>query len=213
MNAQLEEDILHRAQAHDEDAINTLLESYAPVVFSYFRHMGLETRVAEDLAQDTFRAVWKALPGFQGNSSLKTWILSIGRRIAFHHFRREKKKVSLVQLPESSEYSGHLFDGEQLAPEQAFLQAERQYTLEMMLETLPHDEREVVVLHGLEELSQREVAALMGRSVGWVNKIWKRACVNIKKKLLKVYPTSTPTEILTDGLFGWRPQKTLIAGM
>lgn len=199
---------LERLQAHDPGAIEGLLVEYSPIVYNYFLRMGLQPSVAEDLAQETFRRVWLALQKFQGNSTLKTWILSIGRRVAFHHFKREKSRPDRVGLSDSLDRLMDWFDPNQpvLNPEQAFLQAERQYTLQTMLETLPSEEREVVVLHGLEELSQREVADLMGRSLGWVNKTWQSACKRVKRKLLHMYRESSASDFFAEDLVRWHPQ-------
>jgi RNA polymerase sigma-70 factor (ECF subfamily) len=208
-----EQQFIERARALEPDAIQRLLEEYSPVVFHYFLRMGLQQVVAEELAQETFRRVWQALPGFQGHSMLKTWILSIARRVASRHFSKERARPSLVSLSESLEQFVELFDPAQVDPEEAFLSAERQYTLEQLLDLLPAEEREVVVLHGLEELSQREVARLMDRSVGWVNKVWQRACARIKRMFLRAYRTETSSDFFPKELVQWQSRTAQMIGM
>lgn len=208
-----EQHLIARAQQHDPDAIQEILVSYSPIVFHYFLRMGLAMPVAEELAQETFRRVWEGLDGFEQRSLLKTWILSIARRVASHHFTKEKSRPALVSLGDSLEQLVEFFDPTQLDPEQAFLSAERQTTLEQLLELLPTEEREVVVLHGLEELPQREIARMMGRSVGWVNKVWQRACGRIRRMILRVYRMDTPSDFFSEELAIWQPQTAQTIGM
>src|SRR5215813_2778290 len=98
----LDELMLRRAQRGDELAWRALIERYqAPVHAVIWRMLaGRALHRAEDLVQETFVRVLRALPGFDpvGPASLTTWILTIATRLALNELRRPEH-ASLVDEP------------------------------------------------------------------------------------------------------------------
>ncbi len=81
---------------------------YPRVNATVFRILGT-TRDTDDLVQDTFIAVFRALPKFRGESKLSTWIDRIAVRVVFAHIARRKKlPVSLEVMPEQADPSSLL---------------------------------------------------------------------------------------------------------
>jgi len=136
--------------------------------------------------------------------------LTIARHVSYHHFKKERKQPELLYNLAEKEQDLELYNPRQLDPEQSLLLAERRYSIEQLLETLPPFEREVMILHGLEELSQREVAGIMRRSLGWVNKKWHDACGRLKRKILRLYREDSHEDFFNQEFRTWQPQTTLI---
>ena len=122
------------------------------------RH-GVSERELEDVCQEVFLVVFKALPQFEGRSSLRTWIYGICRRVASNHrnlavHRRETPHGS---VPEPTLEAAPLVAGEGEAFD-ALARKQSLALLEALLTRLPDEQREVFVLYEIEELSMREVA-------------------------------------------------------
>ena len=85
----------------DERAQRELFRrEYPRVNATIYRLLG-STRDVDDLAQETFIAVFRALSTFRGDSKLSTWIDRIAVRVVFHHIRARKPTVSLEMLPDA----------------------------------------------------------------------------------------------------------------
>ena len=111
----------------------------------------------EDLMQEILMALWRALPRFRGESSLRTFVLQVAhnRSITFATRRRP-----FADLPEE----GLLPDPAPLVEERLIEQQHRD-RLFAAIRRLPEAQRQAVMLH-LEGLSQREIAALQETSEG-----------------------------------------------
>ena len=104
-------------------------------------------------------AAWRAAGAFQGRSAVRTWLLTIARNQAWHHRERAGRiPVDDVPLPELGEAAGW---GDR-NPEEGALLSERRGRLARALAALGPDEREILVLRELEELTGEETAAALG---------------------------------------------------
>lgn len=93
---ELDEVTLSRAQRGDDAACRTLVARYQSAVFAMLGRMLGRTAVVEDLAQETFLRVFRALPGFEpaGTAQLSSWILTIATRLAIDELRRRRPQAS-----------------------------------------------------------------------------------------------------------------------
>jgi RNA polymerase sigma-70 factor (ECF subfamily) len=95
-HADLDELTLVRAQRGDRDARAALISRYQRPVFALLsRMLNRQRALVEDLAQETFLRVLRALPTFdtRGPARLGTWILTIATRLVLDHFRRRPDHV------------------------------------------------------------------------------------------------------------------------
>jgi RNA polymerase sigma-70 factor, ECF subfamily len=115
---------------------------------------------AEEVTQDIFVKVWQALPAYDGRASLSTWIYTIARNTALTHLRSEKYREAkpLEQAREAS-----------TTPSRAGLEVER------LLARLPGEQREVVELFYLQDLSIEDVAAMLEMPEGTIKSQLHRA--------------------------------------
>jgi RNA polymerase sigma-70 factor (ECF subfamily) len=121
----------------------------------------------EDLAQETYLRAFAALPGFEGRSSVRTWLLSIARRVCADAVRsRRRRRVTLVR--EDVEL-------EALAPaDGADRPAEGSIVADLLLRLDP-DRREAFVLTQLLGLPYAEAAAVVDCPVGTIRSRVARA--------------------------------------
>ncbi|MBN8689883.1 MAG: RNA polymerase sigma factor [Armatimonadetes bacterium] len=126
--------------------------------------------LAPDLTQETFITAQKALKGFRGESSVKTWLLGI----ALNHCRVTSRKLGREILSDAVLLEGST------APNDDIL---NRVFLEEVLLNLPIEQREVVVLHELEGLTYEEIAHLTNVPVGTVKSRLHYAFVQLRKSV------------------------------
>ena len=109
---------------------------------------------AEDLTQEILVAVWRALPSWRGDASLKTFIARIAHYRAVSHVSRESNRPRSVELDEALEAA-------EPSPEHAAVAADTRARLLDAVRKLPHGHRQVVTLL-LEGFTNDEVAETLG---------------------------------------------------
>ena len=124
---------------------------------------------AEDLTQEVFIRVDRALKTFRGESQLSTWIYRIATNVAIDKMRNSSFRQDAEQKPfdDSDEIeSKDLWTGEEAPPiEQQLLQKQRYDCFMDYVQNLPLNYRTVVALSELEELTNNEIAEILGLSL------------------------------------------------
>lgn len=108
--------LIHRAQAGDSLAWDTIVELYGPTVYRWLRQKGLQSSDARDVMQDVFRNVVRALPGFRKSrqgDSFRGWLFVITRNEMNQFFRRGQKNADAAGGSTAQAQLQHLAEDEQ----------------------------------------------------------------------------------------------------
>lgn len=140
--------LLLSSMTNDSLEIAALYDAHAPRVWRTCLRLGVPPSVVEDAVQDVFLTAHRNAGRFQGRSSPLTWLLGIAVRVAANARRTKWKPESLDDAQPDSRSNPEA----QLQRRRALAQLER------VLAQLPAEQREVVVLMDLEQLSAPEVA-------------------------------------------------------
>jgi RNA polymerase sigma-70 factor, ECF subfamily len=132
-----------------------VFEQHVTFVWRVSARRGVARADPPDISQEVFIAVYRMLPGFEGRSSLRTWLYAICLRTISRHRRKALRHPEELtsELPEPSIPSHQI---------EAFEAREFRNRLERVLFRLPCEQRELFVLYELEELSVPEAAAVVG---------------------------------------------------
>lgn len=132
-----------------------VFRAHAPYVWRVLRRLGVPERDVEDVAQEVFLVVHRSLPGFEGRSTLRTWIYGICIRVASDWRRRAhvRREVASGDVPD---------EGQDATQEEAVELRRRCAELDAVLDELDADKRAVVVLFEIEQLPMEEVATAVG---------------------------------------------------
>ena len=172
----LDELTLRRAQRGDERAWRDLIEHYQrPVHALVWRLLaGRARHRTEDLVQETFVRVLRALPKFDptGPATLSTWILTIATRLVLNEMRRPEP-ASLDREPLGEERADH-------ASERARLGA----AIASGVARLPEGQRAVLVLREYHDLDYAEIADVLELDVGTVKSRLSRAREALRDHLI-----------------------------
>jgi len=182
----------------DAAAGNELLGRYRPWLKLLARLQGEGSLPGKfdgsDIVQQTMLEAFRAASQFLGHSEAEfaTWLRQILAHALQHEIRRyrgtEKRDVSREvsiddELNRSSDRLRALLAADEPSPSQKAILNEQEVLLADILERLPDDYREVIVLRNLQNLSHEEVARRMNRGLGAVRMLWVRALARLRKEI------------------------------
>jgi RNA polymerase sigma-70 factor (ECF subfamily) len=135
---------------------------------------------AEDVVQETFRSAWASRARYDGSHSERAWLLTILRRRAADHWRRQERRqpVASADLPHPA-----------TRPDDPF-QDELSGTMQHALDRLPRDLRETLLLVVVGELTHQEAAELLGIPLGTVLSRVSRARCRLREYLVEARPAA-----------------------
>ncbi|HSH68692.1 MAG TPA: sigma-70 family RNA polymerase sigma factor [Deferrisomatales bacterium] len=168
---------------------DTVHDEYRQRIFHYLEGM-LGAAEAEELTQETFLKVSRALPEFRGESQLSTWVYRIATHVALDRLRSRSFKEGLRSLStEEDEVAGALPDADVWSGEekpsvtQTLAREEMNACIRGVVEELPENYRAVLVLSEFEGLKDREIAEIVGDSLGAVKIRLHRGRARLKAAL------------------------------
>lgn len=173
-------------RADSQEAFAYLLSIYQNPVYNLIWHIVENSADAADVLQDVFVKIFKGIKGFNGDSTLRTWIYRIAVHEACNHRRswirrhwREPVSVDDVDCPSAASESA----SSERSPYQVFEQAEREVIVRQALASLAPPYRAVVVLRELEGLPYEEIAQVLGLAEGTVKSRLLRGRELLRRKL------------------------------
>jgi RNA polymerase sigma-70 factor (ECF subfamily) len=139
---------------------------------------------AEDLTQDIFLKIFKALGTFDRRANFQTWIISISRNLCIDHYRSvRKERQTIAQDVDTKDLQPASADrGPHAIAEHQDLRA----MLRQALETLPPALRTAVVLRDLQELSYQEIADRLGLPEGTVKSRINRGRIELAHQIRRL---------------------------
>ena len=139
---------------------------------------------AEDLTQDIFLKIFKALKSFDRRANFQTWIISISRNLCIDHYRSvRKERQTIARDVDSNDLQPATLErGPYAQAEHQDLRAQ----LRQALETLPLTLRTAVVLRDLQELSYQEIADRLGLPEGTVKSRINRGRIELAHQLRRL---------------------------
>jgi RNA polymerase sigma-70 factor, ECF subfamily len=121
---------------------------------------------ADDVTQDAFVRAWKSLPAFRGDSSGRTWLLSITRRACADQVRRNVRRRRLAgRLEQRAALPGHA----------STVDGSEAHAVGALVDELPTDQREAFVLTQIVGCSYEEAARSCGVPIGTIRSRVARA--------------------------------------
>jgi RNA polymerase sigma-70 factor (ECF subfamily) len=162
-NSRLVSRAVKRAQVGDREALGFLYARFADNVFGYVRSIVRDHHEAEDVTQHVFAKMMRVIDKYEERDvPFFAWLLRVARNVAVDHIRSERLvpveeiRVSTARLDADPAACAHSED------------------LREALATLPHAQREVLLLRHIVGLSPAEIAGLTGKSEGSIHGLHHR---------------------------------------
>lgn len=138
-----------------------LYDRHGLALFGYLLRLAGDRGIAEEILQDSLLAAWRSAAGFEGRSSVRTWLFGVDRRQA--HNRLRGKRLVWVELAEAGEVVSV-----EPGPEAVALAHAEQVEIAAAVARLRPLHAEVLGLAFVDGLSYAEIAAVLGVPVGTV---------------------------------------------
>ncbi len=161
----------------DREAFADLFDYYAPKLKAYYRKGGIETALAEDLAQETMLSVWRHAAKFSPTiGGPSTWIFTIARNVMIDALRRQKSRSGDLSDPSLQpppiETADDLIDAQQ-----------RYRQLKAELSKLPEEQAKVLKMAFFDHKAHGEIAAETGFPLGTVKSRIRLAMQRLRTEL------------------------------
>ena len=171
----IEADVL-LARGGDHAAFHRLVEYSGNAVCSIALAITRNVAASEDIAQEAYLAAWTGLGNLRNPASFLPWMRQLARNQA-HYWRRSQREVA-------DEPALSVAADARPRPDDALVRAETERVLEEVLEQLPDEAREVLVLYYREASSTRQVSLLLGISEDAVRQRISRARALVRQEML-----------------------------
>jgi RNA polymerase sigma-70 factor (ECF subfamily) len=168
-------ELIARWKRGDERAATILVARHAQALARFASSFGARDDI-DDLVQDTFVRAFQSLDGFRGESSFRTWLFTIERRLLLDRRRAEKRRPTRVEVQEgdaSTEYDAL----------DVLVAGEAATRVREAMQQLSPTQREVFALRVSEGLSYREIAEVVGTTEGAARVHYHNAMRAVKEYL------------------------------
>ena len=183
-------ELLERCRAGEAAAFDVLVDRYAGRAYQIAYGVLGNREDAEEVAQDVFVRVHRALQRFRGDSEFSTWMYRIAVNLARNKYRWNKSRggnrAISIDAPiegRDGETSGMDLPENRPGPDEETQLAEFQQNVTEELEKLPPLYREALVLRNIEQMSYEDIATLLGCKLGTIKSRIARAREELRKRL------------------------------
>ncbi len=167
----------------NNDAFDILLDRYESKVFTYISYFVRNKEVAEDLFQDTFMRIIANIRNGKYSEQQKfgSWLMRVSHNIMIDYFRHQKNEKNIS----NDETEVDLFNDIKLADEEniehQLIKQQNIKGLKDILKLLPKNQQEIITLRYYQEMSFKEIAALLNCSINTALGRTRYALINLRK--------------------------------
>ncbi len=165
-----------------QSCLQILIDRHKDKVFTYILMMVKDEHLAEDLFQDTFIKVLHSLNRgkYQENGKFVSWVVRIAHNLIIDHFRKAKQ----LRTYSNDNYEGDLFNSKRFAEatiEEQMVEEQIHKNVKDLIELLPEEQKQVVLLRHYVGLSFKEIAEHTGVSINTALGRMRYALINLRR--------------------------------
>jgi RNA polymerase sigma factor (sigma-70 family) len=177
-----DQDLVQAYIKGDHSAIEVLINKHRSKVYTYILLTIKNQQLAEDLFQETFIKVIQSLRGgkYKDNGKFLSWVIRIAHNLIIDHFRKEKQ----MNTVSNDDTEVDLFNSKKLSDsniEELIINSQIKSEIRVLINELPDDQREVVLLRHYGGLSFREIADQTDVSINTALGRMRYALINLRK--------------------------------
>ncbi len=175
-----ESELIREALDGNSHSYGLLVERFQDRLYNAMSHVTGSAEEAEDVVQDTFVQAYLKLDTFQGNSQFFTWLY----RIAFNNaLSRQRRRRGDLSIEQSREITGSDPEDRLEAPDEPLMRQERVAMVNLALQQLTDEHRQILVMREMEDQSYEEIAERLDINIGTVRSRLSRARNQLKLQL------------------------------
>lgn len=173
-----ERDILKKASEGDQEAFGVLYEQYVERIFNYVYYRTGNVHDAEDLTARVFYRAFRHIRNYTDRGvPFSAWLYRIAHNLVanWHRDRSRRQEIPLSDSP-VLQYKGD-------APEVSLMINQERESLLRLIRKLPAERQHLLILKFVENLSNAEIGAIMGRSEGAVKSLYHRTLLALRNEI------------------------------
>lgn len=164
--------LIFQALNGNEEAFGQLFDLYSKPIYRYIYFKVNSQELAEDLASQAFLKVWEYISKGNKIKSFKSFIYQTARNLVIDYYRsREKEELPLIYAEEEIEAEVKVDPDREIDQE----------ILKRILDSLPTEQKEIIILRFIEDLSIKEISKIVDKSSGHVRVIIHRSIKEMRK--------------------------------
>lgn len=176
-------ELIHAYKNHESQALEILINRYKDKIYTAIYMLVKDQYVAEDLFQDTFLKIIKTIKrgNYAEQGKFLPWAICVARNLCMDHFRKVRTQVQVTLsngtditdlLSSSSSYNADNIEKKQTHD-----------NVRKLIETLPEEQREVIIMRMYGELSFKEIADITSVSINTALGRMRYALINLRKMI------------------------------
>ena len=165
----------------NETALATLIKRHESKIYGFIYSKIADRDISNDIFQDTFIKVIKTLKSNSYNEEGKflPWVMRISHNLIVDHFRKSKKMPMYRETEEFSIFS--VMSDDSLTIENKMIFDQVEVDLKKIIEELPEDQKEVLVMRMYQDMSFKEISEITGVSINTALGRMRYALMNLRK--------------------------------
>ncbi len=182
MELQIDDSVLVKDYiSGNEKALETLINRHNQRISSFIYSKVLDRDVAEDIFQDTFIKVIKTLKrgSYSEEGKFLPWVMRIAHNLIIDHFRKNKRMPKFEGSDDFNIFS--VIKDEKLNAEKQIIKNQIDNDLSLLIEELPEDQKEVLMMRIYKDMSFKEISENTGVSINTALGRMRYALINLRK--------------------------------
>ncbi len=169
----------------NEDALATLIKRHESRIYGFIYSKISDRDISNDIFQDTFIKVIKTLKSRSYNEEGKflPWVMRIAHNLIIDHFRKNKKMPLFRETEDFSIFS--IMTDDALTVENQLISDQVELDIRNLIEELPLDQKEVLVMRMYQDMSFKEISEITGVSINTSLGRMRYALMNLRKVIDK----------------------------
>jgi len=177
-----DQELVKRFIQGDQSSIEVLINRHKNKVFTYIFLIVKNQQLAEDIFQDTFIKVIHSLKDgkYKDNGKFVSWATRIAHNLTIDHFRKEKQ----ISTFSNEDYEADIFNSRKLSDstiEDILVEDQIVQEVKLLIEELPEDQKQVILLRHYGGMSFKEIAEQTGVSINTALGRMRYALINLRK--------------------------------
>jgi RNA polymerase sigma factor (sigma-70 family) len=169
----------------DEKALEKLIGRHSQKVYSFIYSKVYDKEVTEDIFQDTFIKVIKTLKSgsYSEEGKFLPWVMRIAHNLVIDYFRKNTRMPKFEENDDFSIFS--ILGDSSLNVEKQLIKEQVEYDIRKLIEELPADQKEVLLMRMYKDMSFKEIAEVTQVSINTALGRMRYAIINLRKLVEK----------------------------
>ncbi|MCL1859895.1 MAG: sigma-70 family RNA polymerase sigma factor [Oscillospiraceae bacterium] len=185
-------EIIEKVLSGDVDYFEIIVKKYEKMIYNLAIVKTHNRENAQDISQECFLRAYKMLRSYKTDSAFSTWIYRICQNLIFDFYRKNKKiKTVSLSAPDLYDEDQNQKNKEKdiedtdSEPAEQVIRAEKTEKIREIINSLPEDLKEIIILRDLNDISYAQIAEMLDIEIGTVKSRLSRAREKLKDYIIK----------------------------